>query len=455
MQVILTHLQIGPERAGSRGGSGAAPERILVSNVATNQRTIENPRVTLGLRNGSATFVIAMVGLLTANIVPLVITVFTDRLGFGLVKTGEIVTWSLAGSAVVGLSTARWASGSRRRLVALIGLSISVLGFGAAALVPDPAVVVAGFIAGGIGAGGALSSSGAAMAAIQNPNRVSATSGFVNRVVVMIALVLLPLIGLAQVTVFGALALIAAIGLALIPWLPNTPELAEPADVTATLTLAAPRRITIAGIALLIVFPFWGMSEDSVYAMTGVMTVQLGISEAQFGAILGAASIVGAVMTGLLLIVGNRIGRALPLGISLGIAGFTKLLIGTATDPTALSVLIVVDNANFGVAMVFFLAAAAGLDARGRWSAPLLSAYIVGSSFAPLFGAFLAETFGVRGFGIVAAIICWSVLIPAVIIARVSTGAERALVRAAERAAEEEANFTERNRERELASEAQ
>lgn len=182
------------------------PRGILVSSEAITQKHDVNPRVPLGLRNGSATFIIAIVGVLTANIVPLVMTVFTDRLGFSLIDTGQIVTWSLAGSAIVGLGTARWATGERRRTIGACGLAVATIGYSAAAIASVPSVVIAGFVIAGFGSGAALSSSGAAMAAIRNPNRVSAAYGFINRVLVMVALVTLPLIGLAQVTVFGALA---------------------------------------------------------------------------------------------------------------------------------------------------------------------------------------------------------------------------------------------------------
>lgn len=110
--------------------------------------------------------------------------------------------------------------------------------------------------------------------------------------------------------------------------------MAEPADVTSSLTIAAPRRIKISGVVLLAIFPIWGMGEDSVYAMTGLITEARGITEQQFGIVLAIASTVGAAVTGVLLLVGNRIGRALPLGLSLCLAGVSKLLISFTTDPT-------------------------------------------------------------------------------------------------------------------------
>ncbi|RAE89653.1 MFS transporter, partial [Burkholderia multivorans] len=93
-------------------------------------------------------------------------------------------------------------SGPHRRTLASIGLIVAIIGFLVAAFAGSP---------------------GAAIAAVRNPNRVSATSGVVNRLLVMVVLALIPTIGLAQITVFGALALLAAISLAVTVWLPATP----------------------------------------------------------------------------------------------------------------------------------------------------------------------------------------------------------------------------------------
>lgn len=418
-----------------------------MSNEAPVQHLSENPRVPLGVRNGSATFVISIVGLMIANLVPLIMAVFTDQLGLSLVRAGEVVTWSLLASAVSGLGTARFAAGGRRRAIAATGLALSVVSFVGASIFTDPSVVIACFIVGGFGVGAAISTSGAAMAAIRNPNRVTATSGFTNRIVVMVILAVLPMLGLAQVTVFGTLALLAAIGLALAVWLPNVPEEAAPVDVTTSVAIASPRRITLAGIALLIVFPLWGLTEDSFYAMTGVFAAEVGMGSEQFGLMLSGAAAIGAVIMGVLLVAGNRIGRALPMGIALVTGALAKALLAYVTDPTALFVLVIVVNGLYALGFVMFAAAAAGLDARGRWSAPLAGAYIVGSSFAPLFGAWLVETFGVSGFGYITAVIGIILVAPAVLTARVSTGAERALVRAAERAAEDSQRLAERRGE--------
>jgi MFS family permease len=373
---------------------------------------------------------IALASLMMANLAPFIMTAL-GALGFDIIASGNILTWALLASAVVGLASARLASGRARRPLAMVGLALAVVAFAAAAVVPTPAVAVAGLIVGGAGVGAAISTSGAAIAALRNPNRVSATSGLVNRVLITIVLAVIPIIGITQGSVFGALALISLVGLGLAVWLPESPEHAEPVDVTSSLQIAEPRRITIAGIVVLLVFPLWGTSEDAIWTMAPVLGEAVGLGEQPLGFTLSLAAAGGIVGMLIVTVFGNRIGRAVPLAVALVVGGALKIWIGFAGDPVLLAVLIIGVNTVYAFAFALYIATAAGLDARGRWSGPLLGAYLVGSSFAPLIGGALIEWFGVPVFTLITGIVSFAVIAPTVAIARVSVGAERALARAA------------------------
>ena len=106
------------------------------------------------------------------NLSPYMIAAAQSALGVDVLTASWIVTGALLATAVTGLATAPLCAGQHRLLVARVGLVVAAAGFGAAALVPAPGVVVAGLLLGGIGAGGAVSSSGAALAAFINPDRV-------------------------------------------------------------------------------------------------------------------------------------------------------------------------------------------------------------------------------------------------------------------------------------------
>lgn len=393
-----------------------------------------DPRHPLTLRNGSATFIIALASLMMANLAPFVMTAL-GGLGFDVIASGNILTWGLLASAIVGLGTSRLAAGRARRPLAIAGLAVAVLAFGVAALVPAAGPAVAGLIVGGAGVGAAISTSGAAIAALRNPNRVSATSGLVNRILITVILALVPIIGISQGSVFGTLALISLAGLALAAWLPDSPEHAAPVDVTTSLQIAEPRRITIAGIAVLVVFPLWGTSEDAIWTMAPVLGDAVGLGEQPLGFALSLAAAGGILGMLIVSIFGARIGRAVPLAVALALGGTCKIAIGFATDPLLLAALIIAVNTIYAFAFALFIATAAGLDARGRWSGPLLGAYLVGSSFAPLIGGALIEGIGIPGFTLITGLVSFLVIVPTVLIARVSVGAEQALARAAERAA--------------------
>nr|WP_249291161.1 MFS transporter [Leucobacter manosquensis] len=387
------------------------------------------------LRNGSATFLIALASLMMANLAPFIITAL-GSLGFDPVASGNILTWALLASAVVGLGTGRIASGRLRRPLAITGLIVAVVAFGAAALVPSSTVIVTGLIVGGAGVGAAISTSGAAIAALRNPNRISATSGLVNRALITVILAVIPLIGITQGSVFGTLALISLVGLALAVWLPNAPEHAAPVDVTQSLQIAEPRRITLAGVAILFLFPIWGTSEDAIWTMAPVLGDALAIGEQSLGFTLSLSAAGGILGMLIAAVIGNRFGRAWPLTIALAIGGVLKIWTGLTADPTTFAVLIIAVSSIYAFAFALFIATAAGLDARGRWSGPLLGAYLVGSSFAPLIGGVLIEGLGIGPFTLITGIVSFVVILPMVFVARVSTGAERALARSAARAAE-------------------
>nr|WP_237465094.1 MFS transporter [Leucobacter luti] len=384
------------------------------------------------LRNGSATFIVALASLMMANLAPFIMTAL-GHLGFDVIASGNILTWALLASALVGLGTSRLAAGSARRTLAIAGLAVAVVAFGAATLIQNPTVAVTGLILGGAGVGAAISTSGAALAALRNPNRISAASGLVNRILITIVLAIIPLIGITQGSVFGTLALISLVGLALATWLPNAPEHAEPVDVTTSLQIAEPRRITIAGFAVLLVFPLWGTSEDAIWTMAPVLGDAVGVSEQSLGFTLSIAAAGGILGMLVVTIFGARIGRALPLAIALALGGVLKIWIGFAADPALLGALIIGVNTIYAFAFSLFIATAAGLDARGRWSGPLLGAYLVGSSFAPLLGGALIAQLGIPAFALIMGIVSFVVIVPTAMIARVSVGAERALARAATR----------------------
>src|SRR5688572_21759041 len=148
----------------------------LVHTVVPNPRRspVSHPlpsvRIPLRLPSAVATFGIGIAGYLGVNLSPYMIAAAQSALAVDVLTASWLITGTLLLTAVSGLATAKLSAGQHRLLVARVGLVIAAVGFGAAALVPAPGVVVAGLLLGGIGAGGAVSASGAALAAFINPD---------------------------------------------------------------------------------------------------------------------------------------------------------------------------------------------------------------------------------------------------------------------------------------------
>lgn len=400
-------------------------------------------RVPLRFPTAASTFAIGIAGYLGVNLSPYMITALQTGLGADVLTASWIVTATLLATAVTGLATAPLCAGAHRRRVARVGLTAALLGFLAAAVVPVGAVVVAGLLIGGIGAGGAVSSAGAALAAFRNPDRVAGFNGLANRGVITVVLAVIPLIGLAPIQVFGALALFSLIGLIAVGWMPAAPVAdpqagaavaeAMPVEVPETGALRTPRAnrtasrlVTIAGFVLLVTFALWAVSEDSMWAMAGVMGAeQAGLTPEGLGLALSGATAGGLVGSLLLMAVGNRLGRAVPLAVLLVLGGALKVALGFVTDPTAFIVVFIVWNTVYAIAFMYFVSTSAALDADGRWSGPLLSVYLVGSALTPVIGAALVDVLGFEGFAIFLGVASFVLAVPAFAVAAISSRVER------------------------------
>ncbi|WP_311244420.1 MFS transporter [Microbacterium sp. WCS2018Hpa-23] len=396
-------------------------------------------RVPLRLPTATATFAIGIAGYLGVNLSPYMITAAQTGLGIDVLAASWLVTATLLLTAVTGLAIAPLCAGAHRRTVARAGLAIAAVGFATAALVPS--LMLPALFLGGAGAGGAVAASGAALAAFRNPDRVAGFNGLANRGVITVVLAVIPLVGLAPIDVFGALALFSVIGLVVSAWLPAAPVVdpqaaaavaeAMPIEVpptgTVRLSPARSRTVTIAGFGLLVVFALWAASEDSLWAMAGVMGAeQTGLTPEGLGIALSGATAGGLIGSLLLMIAGSRLGRALPLAVLLVAGGVLKIVEGFMTDPTAFIVVFIAWNTVYAIAFMYFVSTSAALDADGRWSGPLLAVYLVGSALTPVIGAAIVSGLGFQGFAVTLGIASFVLAVPASAIALLSTRLERA-----------------------------
>lgn len=386
----------------------------------------------LTARTAVSTFGLSVLGLLTANLLPFMVVALEQSLGLSVAEAGAVMTGSLLATAVACVASTRLAEGARRILVARVGLVVSIIAFGVAAFDPGAPLTITAVILGGAGIGGALSASGAALAALRNPNRVSAANGIVNRVIVTVVLAVVPLIGITIGSVFGLVAGIAAALLLVAAWLPSAPL---PADDGSTISAGiatrrsgrtTDRAVAIAGFGLLAMYALWAVSEDSIWALAGSMgAAQAGLDDAGLGLVLSTSSAGGLLAAIALTFVGDRFGRAVPFAILLILGGALKLAAALTSDAVVYTVVLILWNTAYMAVFLLFIATAAALDANGRFSGPAIGVYLFGSAFSPVVGGWLAETFGYAGFGWAVAAVSWILVVPMVVVARMSTRVER------------------------------
>lgn len=412
--------------------------------VQTTPTSVGAARLPIRFPTASSTFLVGIAGYLGVNMSPYMIAAVQAGIGADVLTASWIVTATLLLTALVGLAVAPACAGPRRRLVARVGLILAIVGFGAAALLP--ALVVTGLLVGGVGAGGAVAAAGAALAAFRNPDRVAGLNGLANRGLITIILAVVPLIGLAPLDVFGSMALFSLIALLTVSWMPAAPAAsvhaaaavgeAVPIEVppTGTLRTAAPpsRVVTIAGFVLLVVFALWAASEDSLWAMAGVMGADnAGLTPEGLSLALSGATAGGLLGTIALVAVGDRLGRGIPLVVLLVAGGILKIVEGSVSDPTLFVVVFIAWNTIYAVAFMYFVATASALDVDGRWSGPLLATYLVGSALTPVIGASLVGLLGYQGFALTLALASFVLAVPAGIIGVLSRRLERAAKEAA------------------------
>jgi len=383
-------------------------------------------RVPLTPRRAVSVFGISVVGFMTANLVPVMIVALTGELGFSDTEAGTLMTGSLLACAVACLLSSRLAAGKGRYLVARAGLGLAAAGFAAAAFIPSVPVVVAGVLIGGLGAGGAVSAGGAALGALRNPDRASGLSGFANRVIVSVVLFVIPALGAGMGSAFGLLAGLALAALFTTAWLPGSPASTTDGQRAAAAPGKGSRSTTFAGLVLLACFALWALSEDSLWAVAATMGAdQAQLDETGMGLVLSLSTLGGLLASGLIGLAGRRLGRTAPLAVALVAGAALKMLSGTVTDPGLYMAVIIAWNTIYMLAFIYIVATAAALDASGRWSAPVLGVYLIGSSFAPFFGTFLSASAGYDVLGYVLAGMTLVLAVPLILISRLSVRMDR------------------------------
>lgn len=219
------------------------------------------------------------------------------------------------------------------------------------------------------------------------PDRASSISGLVNRVVVTVVLALIPILGTHMTNAFGVVAVLALATAATVTWLPSSPPVKESPETakSANTTTALPagvsaKRLTFAGTAFLAMLAVWAISEDSLWAVLGIMgSEHAGLSDQQMSLALSASTAGGVLAAVTLTALGSRVSRTVSISVLLILGGaILKLSAGLTTDPTIYLVLVIAWNTVYAATFIVLVAISAALDAaadgRRHYWAPTSSA---------------------------------------------------------------------------------
>ncbi len=254
-----------------------------------------------------------------------------------------------------------------------------------------------------------------------------------NRVVVTAVLALIPILGTHMTNAFGIVAVLALATAATVTWLPSSPvkespETAKSANTTTALPAGvSAKRLTFAGTAFLAMLAVWAISEDSLWAVLGIMgSEHAGLSDQQMSLALSASTAGGVLAAVTLTALGSRVSRTVSISVLLILGAILKLSAGLTTDPTIYLVVVIAWNTIYAATFIVLVAISAALDAAGRWSAPLLGTYLIGSAFAPLFGTSVTAGLGYPTFGVIISGISFVLLVPFALVSRLSARTEGA-----------------------------
>ncbi|MFF5024341.1 MFS transporter [Streptomyces collinus] len=359
-----------------------------------------------------------LVALFTAGyLAPYLLPTTVGRLDSGLplsaTEAGAIGSALLLSSAAAGFLLASRVERIGPRALARFGLTLAVLGYGAAALTGLVPAVVAGAVVGGFGSGTATAVAACGIAAQRDPHRVT-TFGLLGVSALAGALYLtIPHLGPGHGQPLAAIALTAA---AVWPLTGRLSGRTGQGRTPATGRGRLPHRR--AGLLLAAVMPCWSLAQNSLWGVSG----RIGLGQAHLGEVTVGAVFAAALGAGLLGVVGAgalgpRLGRAVPIGAGTALIAGCIAVSASATGLPSFAAGEISWNLLYPVVLSYVIGLAASLDPRGRWAVLVGSAGSLGTAAGPLAGSVLAAWAGFPAMGAILACGLLAVAVPMTVVA--------------------------------------
>jgi len=337
----------------------------------------------------------AGVGYLGANMMPLVNAALLAETTHDERAVGLLGSFELAAVALTSLLVAPWIARVSRRKLATAGALVAGCGFAIAASSETFTAIAIGRLVAGAGGGVALGAANAAVASVEDPDRIFALAYLIGGVFAAAFLSALPLaIGVGGYpAAFATLAGLCVVAIPFIVWLPGAYSVGTRPDRSgAPVSLAA---VLLLGAALL-----YSVSEQGLYAFSGEIGIRAGLSLETVGPVLGAMVLAGLIGSGAASWLTTRLGRTLPIAVGFCLSAFSRWGVVHASSVSEYLVMSILWGFAFFFLLPYVMGAAAALDPGGRWSTVAGAFMMLGYALGPGAAGFLVTDFGYPIFGI-------------------------------------------------------
>ncbi|MBL3698527.1 MFS transporter [Leucobacter luti] len=388
--------------------------------------------------------------LLPANLVPSIVEKLVYQLDVSVTTAGAVATGMTLANAAAVLLSRRAVQRGNRVVIARTGLAIMIVAFASGVAWPTATVSLIALVAGGVGSGLVISAATAAVSATPNPDRATTIVMTVNRFVVAIAFLMIPLVGGGLRELFLILAIPGILGFIGAHWLPRVPEETAAVSVVGTAAAAvsagdaappapaasraaaaaravaspAQQRTRRIGWLLALGFGAWSITDDGVYGLVGVIVGESDMPVADsFVPMIFSLSVFCGLGGALLAPFFHRwFGRTASLAVLLAVSALAKLGLIVLVSPVMYATASAVWGFVFGAMLPLVFGLAASLSRDGGVSVLVNGVYIIGVALGPLVATQLFDRFGT---GALAAVMTTLAALTAGVIVYASRFAER------------------------------
>ncbi len=334
-------------------------------------------------------------GFLSYVAMPYLIGSIADGMGLGVDQAGLIGSAELLIVALSAFAVSARVRILPRRKVALLGGVIAVTGHALSLLTNSIETLVVCRALAGVGAGMALAIGNACLAASHDPSKAY------GQVMMLLATVTAGVIvSLGYITetwsyygVFGTQAVVVALMLIPMSFLPERDETRPEDDVTHGKIPMLPAAMIVLGIVM------WHFCDNSIWGFSERIATKIGMKPDVIGWLLGAGLFVGVLGGFIASSIGTRYGRIWPVCVGIGIA-VTCIAVITSTGVISVyttSILSYIVCFMFISSYIYGLAGE--LDHHGRVMAAASGAGNLGVALAPFLSGKLIATAGYEAMG--------------------------------------------------------